>query len=156
MHLLRNALPTLLLLVSATSLSASTIELDAKPVKRSAPDYETISYVTEGAAYGHTDGAVRGRYHRIVFISAGLAYDRPRLRFETLTYGDEACCKRVISAAEVDLDELREKGIELPPAATTTLRFRRWLSPQAVELEYGTLVCSFSGVNRRKVVVACK
>jgi hypothetical protein len=135
--------------------AASAVELSAKSVAHDAPSYETISFVTEGPAYGHTSGAIRGRYHRIIVVNAGLAYDRPLVRLETLTYGDEVCCRRVVAAWELDLNQLPEKGIALPDAATTELRFRRWLAARNAEFRYGYLTCQLSGIGSAKVSVSC-
>jgi hypothetical protein len=135
---------------------AFAIEISPKEVKRSAPPYEALSFVSEGPAYGHGDGSVRGRYHRVLILNLGLAYDRPTIRLETLTYGDEVCCRRVVAASELKLNELQEKGVPLPEAATTELRFVRWVNARTAELRYGKLTCRFAGIGNRKVSVMCK
>ena len=134
---------------------ALALDLSPKVVKVSSPPYEEISFVTEGPSYGHTDGAIRGRFHRILFVQAGLAYDRPAVRLETLTYGDEACCRRVVAAAELDLNDLEAKGVALPAAATTSLRFVRWVNPLSADLRYGKLNCRLSGIGSQRVSVRC-
>ena len=147
----------LLLLAVTLSVNAQpVVELAPKAVKRSSPVYETISHVTEGPAYGHTDGTVRGRYHRVLVLNQGLAYDRPTLRIETLTYGDEVCCRRVVGAWSIDLEDLSEKGVPLPDSATTELRFLRWRGPRTVEFAYGALTCRFAGIGKDNVTAACK
>ena len=151
------ALSALLLLAATLSAVAQpAVDLSPKSVKRTPPPYETISFATEGPAYGHTDGAVRGRYHRVLIVNAGLAYDRPTLRLETLTYGDEVCCRRVVGAWQLDLEGLSEKGVPLPDAASTELRFVRWRGPRTVEFVYGALTCRFAGIGKDKVAVECK
>ena len=147
----------LLVLLAAVShpYAVAAVELSPKSLDRKAPGYETISFVSEGPAYGHTDGVVRGRYHRILFLNAGLAYDRPVIRLETLTYGDEVCCRRVVAAWEIDLNALQDKGVALPDAATTALRFRRWSAASSAEFRYGDLNCRLSGIGNQKVSVSC-
>jgi len=146
----------LILAVTFSVNAQPVVELAAKVMKRSSPAYETISFVTEGPAYGHTDGTVRGRYHRILILNQGLAYDRPTIRIETLTYGDEACCRRVMGAWSIDLEDLSEKGVSLPDSATTELRFLRWRGPRTVEFAYGALTCRFAGIGKGSVTAACK
>ena len=147
----------LLLLAVTLSVNAQpAIELASKPVKRSPPPYETIAFITEGPAFGHTDGRVRGRYHRVLVLNEGLVYDRTTLRIETLTYGDEVCCRHAVGAWNLDLEGLSEKGVSLPDPATTELRFLRWRGPRTVEFAYGALTCRFAGIGKDKVAAACK
>ena len=135
---------------------AFAVELSPKAVGHGAPPYETISFASEGPAYGHTDGTVRGRYQRMLVVNSGLAYDRPMIRLETLTYGDEVCCRRVVAAWELDLNELQDKGVVLPDPATTELRFLRWVTARSAELRYGKLTCRVAGIGNQKISVTCK
>ena len=140
----------------AHSVLAAPVDLEPKKVSISSPPYETISFVTEGPAYGHTDGAVRGKFHRLLLVNAGLAYDRPTVRLETITYGDEGCCRRVIDAWELDLNELERKGVSLPDAATTELKFVRWRAARSAEVHYGKLACGLTGIGSPKLAVSCR
>jgi hypothetical protein len=125
-------------------------------VKLAAPAYESIVFVTEGPAHSFSDGDVRGQFQRIVVLDPGIAYDHPTIRLETLTYGDEACCRRLIAAWELDLNALSERGLSLPEAATNQLRFLRWVSPRTAEFRYGKLTCQFKNIGRPKVTVSCR
>ena len=155
--LLRHAPSALLLLAVTLSVNAQpAVELSLTTAKRSPPPYESIAFMTEGPAYGHTDGAVRGRYHRVLVVNEGLVYDRSTLRIETLTYGDEVCCRHVVGAWKLDLEGLTEKGVPLPDAATTELRFLRWRGPRTVEFAYGALTCRFAGIGKDRVAASCK
>jgi hypothetical protein len=141
---------------AAAAQAQSSVEVSPKPVKADAPAYESITFVTEGPAHSFSDGDVRGRFERIVVLDPGIAYDHPTIRLETLTYGDEACCRRVKSAWELDLNDLGEKGLLLPEAATNQLRFLRWNSPRTAEFRYGKLICQFRSIGSAKVMISCR
>lgn len=143
------------LVISCSAGAQGNTEIAVKPVKAVAPPYATISYLTQGPAYGFTDGAVRGQFHRVLFIEAGLTYDLPVIRLESLTYGDEGCCMRLAAAWELKLDDLQSKGIRLPHSASTEVRFLKWTSSQAFDLKVGHLTCSITDVGQSKVRVAC-
>jgi hypothetical protein len=89
-------------------------------------------------------------------LYGGLAHDWPEVRIETLTYGDEACCRKVISAKTLDLNELSQNGIALPDAATTAVKLVRWQSSRAVVFALGKLHCTFGALNQVTVTVKCK
>ena len=134
-----------------------SVDLAPKPSKRQPlQPYEAISFVSEGPTYGNTDEAVRGRYHRVLLVAGALAYDRPTIRLETLTYGDEGCCRKLIGAWDIDLEELTAGGIPLPKAETSELTFTRWVGAHTFEISYGTLRCRVSRVGQPKVTVSCK
>lgn len=135
--------------------TAAAADLVAKSVEASPPPYETIAFVSEGPTFGHTSGSIRGRYHRVLLLNAGLAYERPVIRFEAVTYGDEVCCRRVTAAWVLDLNDLEKSGVVLPDAATTELQFRRWLAAESAEFRYGKLTCRFSGIGSTKISASC-
>jgi hypothetical protein len=145
-----------LLTLAGPASSEASLRLKLAPVKVVSPAYEAIAFVTEGSAYGHTDGQLRGRYHRVLFIEPAVAYARPSIRLETITYGDEGCCRRVIGAWELGLQNLEATGVSLPEATSSQLRFVRWLTPRSVEIRYGTLVCQIAGIGKPAIEVACK
>ena len=120
------------------------------------PPYELISFATEGKPYGPVSEAVRGRYHRVVVVSGGIAYDHPTLRLETLTYGDEGCCIRLVAARELPIERLGEHGFNLPKATTAEFTFIRWRSERSFDFRYGTLSCRVSNVGNSIVSVACR
>jgi hypothetical protein len=100
-------------------------KVPAKVVSVKPPPYELITFVTEGKAYGPVSETVRGRYHRLVVLSGGIVYNHPTLRLETLTYGDEGCCIRLLAAQELPMESLRENGFALPKATTAEFVFNR-------------------------------
>ncbi|MEN9887878.1 MAG: hypothetical protein RL758_2456 [Pseudomonadota bacterium] len=152
------ALSLLLALLSCAPLVSSqgTAELLLKPAKRQAPQpYEAISFVSEGPTYGNTDEAIRGRYHRVVLLAGALAYDHPTIRLETLTYGDEACCRRVVGAWDLELESVQSNGVSLPKAETAEFKFARWLGAHSFAFSYGTVRCKVLRVGQSKVTVTC-
>jgi hypothetical protein len=133
-----------------------TVELTARPVKLDVPPYASIAFLTEGPAYGNANQAVRGRFHRMLFISPPVVYDRPVIRIETLTYGDEVCCRRVIGAWDLDLEEFAAaKSKFLPEATKAALRFIRWRASRAAEIRYGDLRCNIKGIGSATVEFKC-
>jgi hypothetical protein len=144
----------ILLLGPAPALAQGTFT--AKTVKTSSPSYELIGLVAEGPSYGPSGETVRGRFQRVLLVYRGLAYHYPEFRIETLTYGDEACCRRVVAAKALDLQEVSSSGVPLPEAATTEITFVRWQSPQSAVFGFGKLQCTFSGLGQSKVHVVCK
>jgi hypothetical protein len=145
-----------LLALSGPASSEPTVELKATPVKVAPPAYEAVAFVTEGPAYGHTDGKLRGRYQRVIFIAPAVAYDRPTIRLETLTYGDEGCCRRIEGAWNLDLEELAAKDVSLPETAASQLTFIRWHTPQTVTVRYGNLVCRLAGIGKLAIKASCE
>ena len=142
------------LLASTPAVAEGTFT--AKTVKTLSPPYELIGLVTEGPSYGSSGETVRGRFQRVLLVYRGLVHDYPEFRIETLTYGDEACCRRVVAARALDLHEVSTSGVPLPEAATTEITFVRWQSPQAAVFGFGRLQCTFSGLGQSKTHVACK
>jgi hypothetical protein len=136
--------------------AAESVDTAPRIVAHSSPQYEAISFVTEGPAYRHTDGPIRGRFHRLLFINSGLVHDHPIVRLETMTYGDEVCCRRIVAAWELELSGLEGKGVRLPDAATAQLKFIRWRAPRSAELRYGNLSCRLSGIGNPRVSVSCR
>ena len=143
-----------LLPASAQAQNPVSIGLKALPLK--APDYELIEFVSEGEAYGPVSQEVRGRFHRLVVLRSVIAYERPVLRVETLTYGDEGCCTRLIGVRELPIELLRTHGIALPEATTSEFKLVRWLGPRAVEFRYGGLVCKLGALGKPQSTVACR
>ena len=146
-------LATLFLATAAHAQGA--IEFTPKAVKPRPAPYETISFATEGPAHSFGDGPVRGKHQRLIVLNVGLAYDYPTLRLETLTYGDEGCCRRVVAAWELDMNKLAGLGLSLPEAATNELHFVQWRSPYDAEFKFGELSCTFQGIGKKKVKVSC-
>ena len=156
MHIVR----LFVLLASTVSAFAAqsqvTAEIAPKVVWPRFPSYEAISFASEGPAYGHADSAVRGRFHRVLFINEGLAYDDPSIRLETMTYGDEGCCRKLVGAQQFSVKELQSKGVQPPDPARTELVFVRWHGPREFEYKYGSLACRLSGIGESKVTVSCQ
>ena len=145
-----------LALFQAAAAAAPSVQVETTRVALKAPPYELIQFVTEGEPYGPVTERIRGRFHRLVVLSPGIAYDHPTLRIETLTYGDEACCLRLVAAYELPLEKLGDHGITLPEATRAQLKFRRWLGTRALEVAYGPLACVFSRIGNPTISVACQ
>jgi len=146
-----------LLVLQATSVHArDAARVPTTNASVKAPPYELIAFVTEGKPYGPVSEAVRGRYHRVVVVSGGIAYNHPTLRLETLTYGDEGCCTRLVAVRELPIERLGEHGFKLPEATTAEFRFNRWLGERSFEFRYGALSCRVSNVGSSGVSVACR
>lgn len=156
MHASRLALALAFAMVCSCAHAQVTIQVSPKAVKPAPPPYESISLAVTGPAHSFSDESVRGKVQRILVVQLGLAYDRPKLRFETLTYGDEGCCTRLVAAWELDLNDLAERGLKLPDAATSELRFVRWQSPRTAEFRYGDLSCEFQGIGLARVTASCR
>jgi len=144
-----------MLAVSGAANAQGSADVTLKTSKTAAPPHSAIAYLTEGPAFGHTDGAVRGRFYRVLFVRVGLAYDFPLIRIESLTYGDEGCCMRLRTAWELNLEEPQAIGVTLPNAATSELRFVDWTSPHSFNFKVGNLTCSISGLGKTKAKLAC-
>jgi hypothetical protein len=140
--------------LAARAQGVAQISLPA--AKLTPPHYVEISFVTEGPAYALGEGKVHGRFQRIVVLERGLAYDQPTLRFETITYGDELCCRRVTTVFELDLNDLDEKGVALPSAEATRLQFVGWQSSDSAQFRFGQVLCGFTGIGKPKIKVSCK
>jgi hypothetical protein len=146
----------LLLLCAANAAAQGKITVSPSPLPLLAPPYVQIEFVSEGEPYGPVSQEVRGRFHRLVVLRAAIAYQRPVLRIETLTYGDEGCCSRLIGARLLPIEQLGEQGLELPEATASEFKFVRWLGTRAFEFKYGNLICKLSGAGKSQSVVACK
>lgn len=154
---LRDYLNCFALLGFALSAHAQgSVEVVLKPTKPQAPPpYEAISFVSEGPTYGNTDEAVRGRYQRVLVVAGVLAYDHPTIRLETLTYGDEGCCRRIVGAWDLRLSEVSDRGISLPKAENADITFTRWLGAHSFAFSYGALRCKVTRVGQAKVTISC-
>jgi hypothetical protein len=140
-------------------LAQTTVEATPKTIKLISPPYASITLVSIGPAYGHEQPLseqVRGRFNRLVALRNGLVYDHPLLRIETLTYGHEGCCSRLVTARQLDLNALVESGLRLPEATSSEIESIQWASSDNVTLRYGTYSCQLIGLNKPKVVVSCK
>lgn len=147
------SIATLVLYCSATAQPA--VQVPTPTLATTAPPYELIGFASEGRSYGPVSQSVRGRFHRVVLVRAGIAYDHPTLRLETLTYGDEACCFRLVSARALPLADLVNYGIELPEATAAEFKFVRWTTPRSIEFTYGPLKCRVGGIGKPNSEVAC-
>jgi hypothetical protein len=144
-------------LTLASSLAAETKTADVQLIRTDKrPAYASILEVSTGPAHSFGDGEVRGHFERIVVSSGGLAYDAPILWLETLTYGDEGCCTRLVSSYLLKISDLRKIGFHLPEASTSELSILRWTSPTTIQFRYGDLVCHLEHVGKPKVNVSCK
>ena len=88
-------------------------------------------------------------------LREGLVYDHPVLRIETLTYGDEGCCSRVVAARRVDLNDLVQVGLKLPDATSSEIDSMSWTSADVVTLKYGVYSCRLHDLSKPKVVISC-
>jgi hypothetical protein len=150
------ALSGFALLLLTPVLAQAQSQFTLKTTSTAPPPYELIGLVTEGPSYAHGGDDVHGRFQRVLLVYRGHAYDYPEFRIETLTYGDEACCRKVVAARTLDLQEVSNSGVPLPEAATAEVIFLKWTSPQTVMFAFGKPRCSFSGLGQSKVSVACK
>ena len=146
---------TSFLTLGAVSSAQVPVDFSPRSVSTRPVAYEAISSVSEGPAHSFADGKVRGKFQRVIVLNLGLVYDRPTLRLETLSYGDEACCRRVIEAWELKIDDLSRSSILLPDAATSELRFVRWRDSRTAEFRYGDFACRFQGIGRPKLTISC-
>lgn len=154
-HRRRLAQAFLLVLFASGAHAQRQIILDLKSLPLKAPPYELIQFVSEGEAYGPVSQQVRGRVQRLVVLRPAIGYDRPVFRLETLTYGDEGCCIKLVGARELPIEQFTEYGVALPNATTSEFKLIRWLSPRAIEFRYGQLVCTLGGLGKPQSTLAC-
>ena len=145
----------LMLVICGAAHAQGSADVTLKPVKTASPPYSAIAHLSEGPAFGHTDGSVRGRFYRVLFVREGLAYDFPLIRIESLTYGDEGCCVQLRKAWELNLKQPQALGVTLPDASTSELRFIGWISPQSFNFKAGKLTCRISGIGKTTAKVSC-
>jgi len=88
-------------------------------------------------------------------VRQGLVYDHPVLRIETLTYGDEGCCSKLVAAKELDLNALSQGGMKLPDPTTAAIESIRWTSNDDVTIRYAAFSCRLQGILKPKVKVSC-
>jgi hypothetical protein len=117
------------------------------------PPYANISFVAEGPPIVVGQRVVRGKFHRITVIDSGIAYEAPILRFDTLTYGDEACCRRVVASFELRLSTVIEKLNPSIHAEYTRFKLRRWDGPTSLQFSYGDASYSVRGIGTSAVAV---
>jgi hypothetical protein len=141
--------------VISAAAPALAAEVPTPSASKTPPPYSQIEYVSEGSPYGPVSQAVRGRFHRLVLIRAAIVHDHPTLRLETLTYGDEGCCVKLVEARVLDLELLTQHGIELPDAARADFSFLRWTSTRSLEFTYGPLKCRVARIGEPKSEVEC-
>jgi hypothetical protein len=101
-------------------------------------NYPYIAHISSGPAYGHESGDlnIRGRYLRLLIIDGSTVYIPTVLRIEQYTYGDEACCRSLVTTREVDITQaLMLIAGEYSPA-NEELRILRCLSSTKVEIKY--------------------
>ena len=146
----------LLVLLHGAAVAGEAVQVATSKIALKGPPYELIQFATGGESYGPASQRVRGRSHRLVVLSPVIAYDHPTLRIETLNYGDEACCIRLVAAYELPIEKLAEHGVALPEATKSEFKFHRWLSPQSLEFAYGSLVCVLRSLGSRTISVVCR
>jgi hypothetical protein len=117
--------------------------------------YEDISFVTEGPAHSFSDGDVRGRFERLLVLAPELASDPPTLRVETMTYGDEICCRKVVDAWEIGLGDLFDAGMPVPDPTSARFSFSRWRDARTAEFRYGRLACRVKDIGLPAAKVSC-
>lgn len=155
MQLRQYAIVVVLCSLICAAHAENTVDVRPKLVAPEPARYESISFVSEGPVHSLSDGKMRGKFQRVVVLSGGLGYQHPTLRFETLTFGDEACCRRVVASWELDLNVHSGSGLVLPEAATSRLQFVRWRGTRLAEFKYGEYRCRFQGIGLPKVSVSC-
>src|SRR6266849_5925127 len=116
MATIRSAITIALFGLASGVHSQTGTELALRPEKLESPVYESISFASEGPAHSLSDGNIRGQIQRLLILESGLAYDRPLIRLETLTYGDEGCCRHLVAVWNLDLNRLQNQGVRLPDA----------------------------------------
>ena len=98
-------------------------------------NYAWISFIASGPASWFSDSKVRGRYLR--FVVYGPVEEYPStFRIETITYGDETCCRKLNQA----------RGFELPPSMAENFgpfsvdapefEFLRWANSTSAVIKY--------------------
>jgi len=146
-----------LALFHSAAVADQAVRIETAKIALKAPPYELIQFATEGQPYdGPINERNHGRFHRLVVLSPEIAYDHPRFRIETITYGDEACCIRLVAAYELPVKKLGDHGIKLPESTRAEFKFHHWLGSHALEFAYGPLTCVLSGLGNGWVSVACK
>ena len=141
--------------VASAAVSAYAAAVPTPLAPKSPPPYTLIEFVTEGQPYGPVSQAVRGRFHRLVLVRAAVVHDHPTVRLETLTYGDEGCCVKLVDARILDLEKLAQYGIELPVASAAEFVFLRWVDTRSLEFTYGPLKCRIAKIGEPKSEVTC-
>ncbi len=90
---------------------------------------------------------------RLIIIDGSTVHVPPTLRIEQYTYGDEACCRRLIKTREVDITQaLVSIAGEYSPA-NEELRILRWLSSTKVEIVYNTFHFRLSNLDKQVIKI---
>lgn len=127
-----------------------------KTVRPKPAPYAQITLAGTGPVYGGPESQeVRGRFNRLVVLREGSIHDQPVIRIETLTYGHEGCCSRLIGVRQIDLNHLVNQGLRLPEPTTSEIKSMDWLAADAATLRYGTVSCILKDLNEPKVKVSC-
>jgi hypothetical protein len=131
---MRTALFIFFFLVAATS-SAVNRELRVPTVAQSKLNYAWISFLTEGPVAWISDTPARGRYLR--FVVYGQVEEMPStFRIETITYGDEGCCRRLTRARQFDIAKPMKETFGPFPSKDQEFHFVRWLNETSIEFDY--------------------
>lgn len=122
------------LLAAMNAAFAQVLDVPTQPASES--KYHLASQLSSGPAYGISDGKIRGHYLRLVVHEADIAYDPPTLRIEHFAYGDEACCRTLVKARDIAIDEVLSKVVGPFTPERSGLKIGRWLKPTSVEINY--------------------
>jgi len=68
---------------------------------------------------------------------SGIVHAAPILRFDTLTYGDEGCCLRIVAGFELPMSTVIDRLRPSTQSEYSEFKFRRWDSPTSLQFEYG-------------------
>jgi hypothetical protein len=115
---------------------AQVPEAEIQTRSTSTVNYAWIAFLSEAPAVWVSDVPVKGQFVRLVVYSP-VEEDPSIFRVETVTYGDEGCCRKLVRARtfkpeKVMLDQFgpfnKKDNVEF--------EFVRWLSPTSVEIKY--------------------
>ena len=120
---------------------------------KSQPPYANISFLVEGPAIVVGQRVVRGKFHRLTVIDSGIVHEAPVLRFDTLTYGDEGCCRRIVASFELPLSEVVDRLSPATRPAYSEFKFRRWDSPTSLHFAYGDISYTLRDIGTSTITV---
>jgi len=143
------------ILALAASIAAISSHAESFRVQRPKmqPPYANISFVVEGPVIALGQRVVRGKFHRLTVIDSGIVYEAPILRFDTLTYGDEGCCRRVITSFELPLSDVLDKLNPATRPEETQFKFLHWDGPTSLQFTYGEAKYIVQGVGTSAVSI---
>ena len=146
------------LVVFLTLLVSSNVHAQAPEAKIqtgavATVNYEWIAFLSEAPAVWVTDVPPKDQFVRLVVYSP--AEEDPSIfRIETVTYGDEGCCRKLVRARTFKPEKaMLELFGPFNKKDNPEFEFVRWLSPTSSEFKYYGSTFIFMDLDRNTIRV---